>query len=57
MFQQYKFSVDNSTYNDNIQVHPAHFNSMRAKPTLPQAVIEVREKNFSFKFYHKSWTK
>jgi hypothetical protein len=41
MFQQYKFSVDNSTYNDNIQVHPAHFNSMRAKPILPQAIIEV----------------
>ena len=41
MFQQYKFSVDNAIYNDNIKVHPAHFNSMRAKPILPQAVIEV----------------
>lgn len=41
MFQQYEFSVDNSTYNDAIRAHPAHFNSMRAKPTLPQAIIEV----------------
>jgi hypothetical protein len=41
MYQHYKFSLEDSNYNDNIRTNPAHFNSMRAKPTYPQALIEV----------------
>lgn len=41
MFQHYKFSLNDSTYHDSIRAHPAHYNSMRAKPTLPQSLIEV----------------
>lgn len=33
-----KFS--NSTYRDFVECNPVHFNSMRANPTLPQAIIE-----------------
>lgn len=58
MYQHYKFSLEDSNYNDNIRTNPAHFNSMRAKPTYPQALIEVipydknnYKKHNYYKFY------
>jgi len=47
MYQHYKFSLDDSNYNDGIRANSAHYNSMRAKPILPQALIEVNN-NLNF---------
>lgn len=50
MFQHYKYTANDSTYHDSIRANPAHYNSMRAKPILPQAIIEVNHKRLTFGF-------
>lgn len=40
MLQNSKFIISDSNYKDGILTHPYHYNSMRAKPTFPQSVIE-----------------
>ncbi|CAF0893064.1 unnamed protein product [Brachionus calyciflorus] len=41
MLPMSSFNISDSTYNDFIQTHPFHYNSMRAKPIYPIGLIET----------------
>ena len=40
MFEPSNFKLNDSVYKDDVQTHPAHYNSMRAKPIDPVGSIE-----------------